>query len=76
MLDELRAARLLAGTRGRSAIDRDAIAELVVGLSVLGIEGPDLVEVDLNPVIASAGGAVAVDALVVLASAALQVPHG
>jgi acetate---CoA ligase (ADP-forming) len=76
MLDELRAARLLAGTRGRPAIDRDAVAELVVGLSVLGMERPDLVEVDLNPVIASAGGAVAVDALVVLASAAQQVPHG
>ena len=29
---------------------------------------PDILEVDLNPVIASAGGAVAVDALVVLAS--------
>ncbi len=76
MLDELRAARLLAGTRGRAAIDRDAVAELVVALSSLGIERPDLIEVDLNPVIASAEGAVAVDALVVLASPAPQVPHG
>ena len=76
MLDELRAARLLSGTRGRSAIDRDAVAELVVALSVLGMERPDLVEVDLNPVIASADGAVAVDALVVLASPASGTPHG
>ena len=76
MLDELRAARLLAGTRGRAAIDRVAVAELIVALSSLGIARPDLIEVDLNPVIASAEGAVAVDALVVLASPAPQVPHG
>jgi acyl-CoA synthetase (NDP forming) len=76
MLDELRAARMLGGTRGRPAIDRNAVAELVVELSALGMERPDLVEVDLNPVIASAIGALAVDALVVLASPAPQVPHG
>ncbi len=66
MLDELRAARLLDGTRGRPAVDRAAVAELIVALSTLAIERPDLLEVDLNPVIATADNAVAVDALVVL----------
>ena len=76
MLDDLRAAPLLAGARGRPAIDRDAVAELIVALSILGIERPDLVEVDLNPVVASPDGALAVDALVVLTSMAPPVAHG
>ena len=39
---------------------------MLVALGRLGVERPDMLEVDLNPVIASAGGAIAVDALVVL----------
>lgn len=66
MLDDLRGARLLDGARGRPPVDRPAIAELIAGLSRLAIERPDIAEVDLNPVIASPDGAVAVDALVVL----------
>jgi acyl-CoA synthetase (NDP forming) len=66
MLDELRGARLLGGVRGRGAIDRAAVVAMLVALGRLGIERPDLIEVDLNPVVASASGAIAVDALVVL----------
>jgi acyl-CoA synthetase (NDP forming) len=66
MLDDLRGARLLQGVRGRPPVDRSAIVAMVVALSRLGIERPDLLEVDLNPVLATAGGALAVDALVVL----------
>ena len=67
MLDGLRGKRLLEGVRGRPAVDRAAVAALVVALSDLAMERPDIVEVDLNPVIATPDGAVAVDALVVLA---------
>jgi len=49
-------------------VDRGAVAALVVALSRLGDARPDIVEVDLNPVIASAQDALAVDALVVLAA--------
>ena len=66
MLDDLRGARLLAGVRGSAAVDRGAVAAMVVALGRLGIERPEVLEVDLNPVVASATGAVAVDALVVL----------
>ena len=66
MLDELRGARLLAGVRGGAAVDRDAVASMVVALGRLVVERTDVLEVDLNPVIASPTGAVAVDALVVL----------
>jgi acetate---CoA ligase (ADP-forming) len=68
MLADLRGGRILDGVRGRPPVDRGAVADLIVGLARLGDIRPDIVEVDLNPVIASARGAVAVDALVVLTS--------
>jgi hypothetical protein len=66
MLDELRGAGLLAGVRGGAAIDRDAVVELIVGLAAFIAERSDVLEVDLNPVIATPDGALAVDALVVV----------
>jgi len=66
MLDDLRGRRVLDGVRGHPGVDRSAVAEMLVALGRLGAERPDLLEVDLNPVIASPTGAVAVDALVVL----------
>ena len=69
MLDDLRGQRLLDGVRGRPGIDRAAIAEMLVALGRLGAERPDVLEIDLNPVIATSHGVVAVDALVVLEEA-------
>jgi acyl-CoA synthetase (NDP forming) len=66
MLDELRGARLLRGVRGRPAVDRDALVAMLIALGRLGVERSDVLEVDMNPVVASASGAIAVDALVVL----------
>ena len=66
MLDDLRGRRLLDGMRGRPAIDRAAVADLIVAIARLGSQRDDIVEVDLNPVIATPTGAVAVDALIVL----------
>ena len=66
MLAGLRGARLLDGVRGRPPVDRAAVAELIAAVSCLGVDHPELVEVDLNPVIAAPTGVLAVDALVVL----------
>jgi hypothetical protein len=65
MLDELRGARLIDGVRGRPRGDRAAIAQIVVALAHLGVERPDILAVDLNPVVSGPGGTLAVDALVV-----------
>ena len=70
MLDDLRGAAVLGGVRGRPPIDRRAVGSMLVALGRLGIDRADIVEVDLNPVIAQARGAVAVDALVVCAGPA------
>ena len=43
-----------------------AVAELIVGVAAFALDRPDVLEIDLNPVIATVDGAVAVDALVVV----------
>jgi acyl-CoA synthetase (NDP forming) len=65
MLAELRGARLLDGQRGRPGVDRSAIVGLLVALGEAVSAHPEWREVDLNPVVATRSGAVAVDALIV-----------
>jgi acetate---CoA ligase (ADP-forming) len=62
MLSNLKASTILDGLRGQPAVDRNAIADLIVRVSRLASEREDLVELDLNPVIAGPNGLVAVDA--------------
>jgi succinyl-CoA synthetase beta subunit len=63
-LNRLGSQRLLNGYRGAPAIDRDAVARIAATLSQIVAANPDIVEVDLNPVIAHSNGAVVVDALI------------
>lgn len=66
MLDEVRSTKLLGPFRGEAAADREALAACLVGLSRLGAERPDVLEVDINPLLVGPdGSACAVDALVV-----------
>jgi acyl-CoA synthetase (NDP forming) len=69
LLRSLRGAPLLAGARGRPAADVGAVARFVSTLSGLAAAHPEIAELEVNPVLASPGGAVGVDARVVLASA-------
>jgi acetyl-CoA synthetase len=64
-LETLRGAPLLRGVRGRPGVDVDALGELVAAVARFLADNPDVLEVDLNPVIASREGALAVDALVI-----------
>ncbi len=64
MLDDLGAQALLGPFRGEPPVDRDAVASVLVALSEAAGREPDLVSVDLNPLIISDGRPVAVDALV------------
>lgn len=70
LIDRLRARPLLDGVRGRPAADVDALAQAFARFSVLAATlGQDIAELDINPVIAGPGGAIAVDALVVPSAA-------
>lgn len=71
MIMELRSFPLLAGFRGRKPCDIDALAQVLVAVSRLGLEHDNVAELDLNPVMVmeDGRGAVAVDARVVLSAA-------
>ena len=70
LIDRLRARPLLDGVRGRPAADLDALAQALARFSVLAATlGEAIAELDINPVIAGPGGAIAVDALVVPSAA-------
>jgi acyl-CoA synthetase (NDP forming) len=62
----LRTQVLLDGYRGRAAIDRPALAGMLVALSRLLADDPSIAEIDLNPVIATRDGLVPVDVRVVM----------
>jgi acetyl coenzyme A synthetase (ADP forming)-like protein len=64
MLDGIQAAEVLRGVRGADPVDRDALASVVVAVSNLVADFPEIQEVDLNPVFATKDGATAVDALI------------
>ena len=62
MLDELHMAALLRGVRGEPPVDRIALAETIARVGQLAADCPDLVELDLNPLVATPTGVIAVDA--------------
>ena len=68
MLDELRGSVLLDGVRGGPAADRESLVDTLMKMQRLAVDLSDEVaEVDVNPLLAGPMGAVAADALVVLA---------
>jgi acetate---CoA ligase (ADP-forming) len=67
MLDRLRGAALLKGFRGQAPSDLKAVAEAIKALSDLMVKRSDILEIDINPIVVTAKGALAVDALVRLA---------
>ncbi|MEQ1774714.1 MAG: acetate--CoA ligase family protein [Burkholderiales bacterium] len=72
MLADLKGAAILDGARGRTAVSREAIIDVL--LKVGGEDGllmryaNDIAEADINPLIVSATGAVAVDARFILSA--------
>ena len=66
LVNRLRAARLLAGVRGRPPADLAAVAAAVGAVSQIAVElGDALDALDINPLICGPDGAVAVDALAI-----------
>jgi acetyltransferase len=61
LLDELRIAPLLRGARGERPVDRLVLAGIISRFSQLLVDLPELREIEINPLMASPDGAVAVD---------------
>jgi acyl-CoA synthetase (NDP forming) len=70
MLDELKGAAVLKGARGRQPASRDAIVDVLLRMGgeagLLVQHADDIREADINPLIVSPTGAVAVDARIIL----------
>ena len=62
LMEKTRVYRLLTGYRNRPKADIDAIALTLVKLSQLIVDVPEIVELDINPLLADAQGVMALDA--------------
>ena len=67
MIDDLATQALLGELRGEPAVDREALIDVLVGLSAAAESDPTIAGADLNPLIVVDGRPVAVDALVEVA---------
>lgn len=65
MLREIKAAPLLKGYRGQKMVNEGAIVDGLLKLAQIADEHPEIVEIDLNPVVAYPEGIVVVDARII-----------
>jgi acetyltransferase len=62
LMGRTRVARLLAGYRGRPAANTEAVASVLVRISALLADLPEVQELDINPLLADQDGVLALDA--------------
>lgn len=74
MLESLRSWPLLQGYRGRPGVNIDRLIEVLMRLSYLVADYPEIVELDVNPLLATPEDAIALDARIVLDHAAVLHP--
>lgn len=65
-IDSIKAREMLNGVRGGAAVDKKALADIIVRVSQLVTDFPEIVELDLNPVFATEKSAVAADVRIVV----------
>ncbi|MBX9711329.1 MAG: acetate--CoA ligase family protein [Xanthobacteraceae bacterium] len=66
MLDGIQAKEMLHGVRGGDPVNRDALAAIIVNVSQLVTDFPEIIELDLNPVFATKKDAIAADVRIVV----------
>src|SRR3954464_8638840 len=66
MLDGIQAHEMLHGVRGGDPVNRDALADVIVKVSQLVSDFPEISELDLNPVFATKKDAIAADVRIVV----------
>jgi acyl-CoA synthetase (NDP forming)/GNAT superfamily N-acetyltransferase len=74
LIRELHGAPLLSGHRGSRPVDTAALADVLLRVSRLADDLPEVAELDLSPIVASPDGACAVDVRVRVAPAEAQDP--
>lgn len=66
MIEEIRGKQLLEGYRGLPPADKEALAKVLVRVSEVGVEHPEISEMDLNPTIVRGSSIKVVDARVIV----------
>ena len=72
LMEQTKIHRALAGVRGQKPVPLGALEELLVRFSDLVVEQPWIKELDINPLLASPDGLLALDARVVLHDASMR----
>jgi acyl-CoA synthetase (NDP forming) len=67
MVSEIKGTALLKGFRGRAPIDENAVVDGIMRMAAIAEEHPEILEIDLNPVIAYPEGMLVVDARILKA---------
>ncbi len=64
MIEEIRAYPILSGVRGEKGVDIDSLINVLIALSSLSVDFPEIIELDVNPLMVKEKGmgAVAIDA--------------
>jgi acetyltransferase len=66
MVSEIKGHRILAGFRGAPPADKEAIYDVILRMSQLAMDFPEIKEAEINPLTAFSQGAVAMDALIIV----------
>jgi acetyltransferase len=74
MIEHTKIAQALRGIRGRAPVDMPVLEQILVRFSRLVVEQPWIKELDINPLLASPGQLIALDARVILYPAAAPKP--
>jgi acetyltransferase len=71
LMEQTKIYKALKGVRGRKPVDLQALESVLVRFSYIPVELPRIKEIDINPLLASPDGFVALDARIVLFDAAV-----
>ena len=65
MIQEIKGYGLIAGYRGQPPVDENAIADCLLAVARMAENNPEIIEIDLNPVVAYPDGILVVDARII-----------
>lgn len=74
LLEQTRVYKILKGYRGRPGVDMHQLEELILRLSQLMVDFPEIEELDMNPVIVKDGQLFAIDARILLEKTSVKSP--
>jgi len=66
MMEDIKGKKILDSVRGLPAVDREMLTNILISVGKIGLDHPEIQEIDINPLKIRHGKPVAVDALVVL----------